>query len=306
MDPTKSFQDLIFALDLFWAAKGCAVLQPHDVEMGAGTFHPATTLPTLGPNPWHVAFVQPSRRPTDGRFGENPNRLQKFHQYQVIMKPSPVNAQELCLGSLAAIGLDPLENDIRFVEDDWESPTLGAAGLGWEVWCNGLEIIQFTYFQQMGGIPCNPVSFELTYGLERIAMVLQGVTHFKDLVWNRPSEDNSGRKLTYGDVCLVSEQQFSAFNFTHTDPALLRRDFEQAEKTCQDLLAAKLIMPAYDYCVKSSHLFNLLDARGALSVTERATYIKRIRDLAKACCEGWMASQHQSDQQKAQEGSSHA
>lgn len=288
MNPKKSFQDLIFALQTFWSNQGCAILQPYDVEMGAGTFHPATTLHTLGPEPWNVAFIQPSRRPTDGRYGQNPNRLQKFHQFQVIMKPSPENSQDLCLQSLKAIGIDPTKNDIRFVEDDWESPTLGAAGLGWEVWCNGLEIVQYTYFQQMGGIACNPVSLELTYGLERLAILLQEKIHFSDIVWNSPLKGEEDKKLTYGDIYLTSEEEFSAFNFEKVSVPLLRQEFEYYEKEIEKLLSDKLPLPAYEYCIKASHLFNLMDARGGISVLERAAYIKRIRDLAKGCCKSWV------------------
>jgi len=288
MDPTKSFQDLIFTLQTFWSKQGCAILQPYDMEMGAGTFHPATTLYTLGPKTWNVAFVQPSRRPTDGRYGKNPNRLQKFHQFQVIMKPSPENAQELCLQSLDAIGIDIKKNDIRFVEDDWESPTLGASGLGWEVWCNGLEVVQYTYFQQMGGIACHPVSLELTYGLERLAVLLQGKKHFSDIVWNSPSEGEEEKILTYGDVYLPSEEEFSEFNFEKSDVATLCQQFEDCEKECRSLLGWDLPLPAYEYCIKASHLFNLMDARGGISVLERASYIKRIRDLAKKCCKSWL------------------
>ncbi len=298
MDPTKAFQDLILALQIFWANQGCAILQPYDMEMGAGTFHPATTLHVLGPEAWNVAFVQPSRRPTDGRYGENPNRLQRFHQFQVIMKPSPDNAQDLCLQSLRAIGLFPEKNDIRFVEDDWESPTLGAAGLGWEVWCNGLEVVQFTYFQQMGGISCNPVSLELTYGLERLSMLLQDKDHFADLQWNISQKGHEEKALTYGDIYLTSEKEFSIFNFEKSNVKMLRKQFEDFEKECESLLLCKLPMPAYEYCVKASHLFNLLDSRGAISVLERAAYIKRIRNLARGCCESWLEKRQESSSKK--------
>ncbi|MBN36083.1 MAG: glycine--tRNA ligase subunit alpha [Rhodospirillaceae bacterium] len=277
------FQNLILELQAYWARQGCVVLQPYDMEVGAGTFHWATTLRSLGPEPWNVAYVQPSRRPTDGRFGENPNRLQHYYQFQVLMKPSPENFQELYLGSLKAIGIDPLEHDIRFVEDDWESPTLGAWGLGWEVWCDGMEVTQFTYFQQVGGYDCRPVPGELTYGLERLAMYIQGVDHFKDLDWN-------GQGVTYDDVYGQAEREFSTFNFDHADTEALFRHFEDAEKSCTELVDAGLPLPAYDQCIKSSHTFNLLDARGVISVTERAAYIGRVRNLARACCTAWLAS----------------
>jgi glycyl-tRNA synthetase alpha chain len=253
------------------------------MEMGAGTFHPATTLRALGPKPWNAAYVQPSRRPTDGRYGENPNRLQHYYQYQVIMKPSPADAQALLLDSYRALGLDPLLHDFRFVEDDWESPTLGAWGLGWEVWCDGMEVGQFTYFQQVGGITTALPSFEMTYGLERLAMYVQNVENVYDLDFN-------GRGVKYGDVFLRAEREYSAFNFERADTAALARHFEDAEKECQALLGGnrKLALPAYDQCIKASHLFNLLDARGVISVTERASYIARVRTLAKGCCEAWV------------------
>jgi len=279
-----SFQDLILRLHRFWADQGCVILQPYDVEMGAGTFHPATTLRALGPKPWAAAYVQPSRRPTDGRYGENPNRLQHYYQYQVIMKPSPADAQALLLDSYRAIGLDPLLHDFRFVEDDWESPTLGAWGLGWEVWCDGMEVGQFTYFQQVGGIATVLPSFEMTYGLERLAMYVQDVERVYDLDFN-------GRGVTYGDVFLRAEKEYSAHNFEHANVERLARHFEDAELECAALLAAKLPLPAYDQCIKASHLFNLLDARGVISVTERAGYIGRVRTLAKGCCEGWLAGE---------------
>jgi len=282
-NPEHSFQNLILRLHEFWSAKGCVILQPYDMEVGAGTFHPATTLRALGPEHWKAAYVQPSRRPADGRYGENPNRLQHYYQYQVILKPSPADSQELYLESLKALRIDPLEHDIRFVEDDWESPTLGAAGLGWEVWCDGMEVTQFTYFQQVGGIECNPVAVELTYGLERLAMYIQGVENVFELDFN-------GAGVSYGDVFLQSEREFSAFNFEHADTARLRRHFEDAEKECATLLEQKLALPAYDQCIKSSHLFNLLDARGAVSVTERAAFIGRVRALARGCCEAWLES----------------
>ncbi|MFQ5533622.1 MAG: glycine--tRNA ligase subunit alpha [Sphingomonadales bacterium] len=278
-----TFQDLLFTLQKYWADKGCVILQPYDLEMGAGTFHPATLLRALGPEPWQAAYVQPCRRPTDGRYGENPNRLQHYYQYQVVLKPSPPDIQELYLGSLRTIGIDPTKHDIRFVEDDWESPTLGAWGLGWEVWCDGMEVTQFTYFQQVGGIDCRPVTGELTYGLERLAMYVQGVDNVYDLDWN-------GQGVRYGDVFLRSEQEFSAFNFEHADTGRLMRHFQDAEAECAMLLEAGLALPAYDQCMKASHLFNLLDARGVISVTERAAYIGRVRALAKGCCEAWVGN----------------
>ena len=281
-NPTPpSFQDLILRLHAFWAAQGCVILQPYDVEMGAGTFHPATTLRALGPKPWAAAYVQPSRRPSDGRYGENPNRLQHYYQYQVIMKPSPADAQALLLDSYRAIGLDPLLHDFRFVEDDWESPTLGAWGLGWEVWCDGMEVGQFTYFQQVGGIATVLPSFEMTYGLERLAMYVQNVERVYDLDFN-------GRGVTYGDIFLRAEREYSAHNFEHANVERLAGHFADAELECAALLAEKLALPAYDQCIKASHLFNLLDARGVISVTERAGYIARVRTLAKGCCEAWL------------------
>ena len=280
-----SFQDLILDLQRFWADQGCVILQPYDMEVGAGTFHPATTLRSLGPDPWQAAYVQPSRRPTDGRYGENPNRLQRFYQYQVILKPSPDDIQDVYLASLAHIGIDARNHDIRFVEDDWESPTLGAWGLGWEVWCDGMEISQFTYFQQVGGFDCDPVSGEITYGLERLAMYIQGVENVFDLDWN--GVEGEGR-FTYGDVYLRSEREFSAYNFEHADTDVLLRQFTDAESACGKLIEAGLALPAYDQCMKASHLFNLLDARGVISVTERAAYIARVRALARASCEEWL------------------
>ena len=279
----NSFQNLILRLHEFWSRQGCVILQPYDMEVGAGTFHPATILRALGPEPWRAAYVQPSRRPADGRYGENPNRLQHYYQYQAILKPSPANSQELYLESLATLGIDPMTHDIRFVEDDWESPTLGAAGLGWEVWCDGMEVTQFTYFQQVGGIECNPVAVELTYGLERLAMYIQGVENVYDLDFN-------GAGVTYRDVFHQAEREFSAYNFEHASTDRLRQQFEFAEAECANLLEHKLALPAYDQCIKSSHLFNLLDARGAVSVTDRADYIGRVRALAKGCCEAWLAS----------------
>lgn len=276
----STFQDIILALQHFWSKQGCIILQPYDMEVGAGTFHPATTLRALGQKPWNCAYVQPSRRPKDGRYGENPNRLQHYYQFQVILKPSPDNLQELYLDSLRELGIDPMQHDIRFVEDDWESPTLGAWGLGWEVWCDGMEVTQFTYFQQVGGIECNPVSGELTYGLERLAMYIQGVENVYNLAFNE--------NTTYGEVFLESEREFSAYNLEHADTEQLLRQFADAEKECQSLLEKKLPLPAYDQCIKASHRFNLLDARGVIGVTERASYIGRVRALAKACCEEWV------------------
>ncbi len=282
-----SFQSLILKLHAYWADRGCVILQPYDMEVGAGTFHPATTLRALGPGVWRAAYVQPSRRPTDGRYGENPNRLQHYYQYQVILKPSPADSQDLYLKSLEAIGIDLSAHDIRFVEDDWESPTLGAWGLGWEVWCDGMEVTQFTYFQQVGGIDCDPVSVELTYGLERLAMYVQGVENVYDLDWDGVPKDRGGK--TYGDVFLRAEREFSAYNFEHADTARLFRHFDDAEAECRLCLEAGLALPAYDQCIKASHLFNLLDARGVISVTERQAYIARVRALAKGCCEAWLA-----------------
>jgi len=276
-----SFQALILKLQNFWAEQGCVILQPYDMEVGAGTFHPATTLRALGPEPWKAAYVQPSRRPKDGRYGENPNRLQHYYQYQVILKPSPANAQELYLDSLRMLGIDPKHHDIRFVEDDWESPTLGAWGLGWEVWCDGMEVTQFTYFQQVGGIECDPVAVELTYGLERLAMYVQGVENVYNLDFN-------GEGVTYGDVFLRAEKEYSAHNFEYADTDLLLRHFKDAEGECRQLLDHKLSLPAYDQCIKASHRFNLLDARGVISVTERQSYILRVRELAKACGQAWL------------------
>ncbi len=278
-----SFQDLIFTLQGFWAARGCVILQPYDIEVGAGTFHPATTLRALGPEPWNAAYVQPSRRPADGRYGENPNRLQHYYQFQVILKPSPDDIQDRYLESLGEIGIDAGLHDIRFVEDDWESPTLGAWGLGWEVWCDGMEVSQFTYFQQICGIDCDPVSGELTYGLERLAMYVQGVENVFDLDWN-------GAGVTYGDLFRQAEREFSAYNFEHADTDMLTRHFSDAEKECAALLEKELALPAYDQCMKASHLFNLLDARGVISVTERAAYIARVRALAKGCGARWLKS----------------
>lgn len=279
-----SFQDLILRLHAFWAAQGCVILQPYDLEMGAGTFHPATTLRALGPKPWRAAYVQPCRRPSDGRYGENPNRLQHYYQYQVIMKPSPADAQALVLESYRAIGIDTSLHDFRFVEDDWESPTLGAWGLGWEVWCDGMEVTQFTYFQQVGGIPVTLPSSEFTYGLERLAMYVQGVESVYDLDFN-------GQGTTYGDVFLRAEREYSAHNFEHANTTMLTQHFADAEAECAALLQHNLALPAYDQCIKASHLFNLLDARGVISVAERASYIARVRTLAKSCCDAWLAGE---------------
>ena len=288
----RSFQEIVLRLMTYWGGKGCAILQPYDMEVGAGTFHPATTLRSLGPDPWAAAYVQPSRRPADGRYGENPNRLQHYYQYQVLMKPSPPDLQALYLGSLEAIGIDMGLHDIRFVEDDWESPTLGAWGLGWEVWCDGMEVSQFTYFQQVGGHDCAPVSGELTYGLERLAMYVLGVDHVMDMPFNDPG---APIPLTYGDVFREAERQYSRWNFEQADTGLLLRHFEDAEAECARILAAPredaggraivMAQPAYDQCIKASHLFNLLDARGVISVTERQAYIGRVRALARACAD---------------------
>jgi glycyl-tRNA synthetase alpha chain len=280
-----SFQSLIFELQRFWAKEGCVILQPYDLEVGAGTFHPATALRALGPEPWRAAYVQPSRRPSDGRYAENPNRLQQHCQLQVILKPAPPDSQGLYLASLVAIGIDVRRHDIRFVEDDWESPTLGAWGLGWEIWLDGMEVSQFTYFQQVGGIECDPVSTELTYGLERLAMYVEGVENVFDLDYNGVAGSDG---ITYGDVFRRAEREFSAYNFEIADTATLVRHFADAERECAAVLAHGLALPAYDQCLKASHLFNLLDARGAVSVTERAAYILRVRTLAKSCCEAWL------------------
>lgn len=281
----NDFQSLILRLHDFWAKQGCVILQPYDMEVGAGTFHPATTLRALGPKHWKAAYVQPSRRPVDGRYGDNPNRLQHYYQYQAILKPSPENVQELYLDSLKALGIDPNHHDIRFVEDDWESPTLGAWGLGWEVWCDGMEVSQFTYFQQVGGFECSPVASELTYGLERLAMYIQGVENVYDLDFN-------GAGVTYGDVFHENEVEYSYYNFEYADTEMLLRHFTDAERECNALLAKKVPLPAYDQCIKASHIFNLLDARGVISVTERAAYIGRVRALAKGCCQGYVESQN--------------
>ncbi|MBX3514534.1 MAG: glycine--tRNA ligase subunit alpha [Xanthobacteraceae bacterium] len=295
LSPARSFQGLILALQNFWARQGCVILQPYDMEMGAGTFHPATTLRALGPKPWNVAYVQPSRRPKDGRYGENPNRLQHYYQYQVILKPSPPNLQELYLQSLAAIGIDNKIHDIRFAEDDWESPTLGAWGLGWECWCDGMEVSQFTYFQQVAGFECSPVSGELTYGLERLAMYVQGVENVYDLNFNGLEGD---KRVTYGDVFLQPEKEYSRHNFEYADTVMLFEQFKMAENACKKYLADGdrgeehlMALPAYDQCIKASHVFNLLDARGVISVTERQSYILRVRELAKACGAAWLKTE---------------
>ena len=282
-----SFQDLILTLHDYWGKQGCAILQPYDMEMGAGTFHTATTLRALGPDPWNAAFVQPSRRPTDGRYGENPNRLGAYYQYQVILKPSPPDLQELYLGSLRAIGIDPLLHDIRFVEDDWESPTLGAWGLGWEVWCDGMEVTQFTYFQQMGGFDCKPVSGELTYGLERLAMYIQNKDSIFDLVYNNATADRPA--VTYGDIFRDNEREMSTYHFEVADTDMLFDAFKKATAECESCLQHALPIPAYEQAIKASHIFNVLQARGVISVQERASYMGRVRDLAKGSCQAWMA-----------------
>ena len=281
----STFQGLILALQDYWSAQGCILLQPLDMEVGAGTFHPATFLRAIGPEPWNTAYVQPSRRPTDGRYGENPNRLQHYYQYQVALKPSPDNIQELYLGSLRTLGFDLLEHDIRFVEDNWESPTLGAWGLGWEVWLNGMEVTQFTYFQQVGGLECRPVTGEITYGLERLAMYMQGVKSVFDLVWTK----NSFGTVTYGDVYHQNEVEMSAFNFEHANVPFLFQCFDQYEQESQKLIELGLPLPAYEMVLKASHTFNLLDARHAISVTERQRYILRVRTLSRAVAEAYYA-----------------
>ena len=298
-DKPRSFQEIILRLQNYWADKGCVILQPYDMEVGAGTFHPATTLRALGPDPWKAAYVQPSRRPTDGRYGENPNRLQHYYQFQVLWKPSPNNSQDLYLNSLKAIGIDWMKHDVRFVEDDWESPTLGAWGLGWEVWCDGMEVSQFTYFQQVGGIECNPVSLELTYGLERLAMYVLECDHVMDMPFNDP---DAPTPLKYRDVFLQTEQEYARWNFDVADTDTLLQHFKDAEAECGRILAQphddpktgrRIIMahPAYDQCIKASHVFNLLDARGVISVTERQAYIGRVRTLAKACADAFVQTE---------------
>ena len=290
--PPLSFQGLILALHDYWSRQGCVILQPYDVEIGAGTLAPSTVLRALGPKPWRAAYVQPSRRPADGRYGENPNRLHQHHQYQVILKPNPPDMQALYLGSLRAVGIDPALHDIRFVEDDWENPTVGAWGLGWEVWCDGMEVTQYTYFQQVGGLDVFPVAGELTYGLERLALYVQGVESVYDLAYNDPQSPDF---MTYGDVFLENERQFSAFEQEAADVGMLKQEFEDMERQVPRLLASKgragqpLVLPAYDHVLKASHLFNLMDARGAIAVAERQSYIGRIRDLCKACAEAWVA-----------------
>jgi len=295
LQPARSFQGLILALQRFWAERGCVILQPYDMEVGAGTFHPATTLRALGPRPWRAAYVQPSRRPKDGRYGQNPNRLQHYYQFQVILKPNPPDLQDLYLKSLKAIGIDAGLHDIRFVEDDWESPTLGAWGLGWECWCDGMEVSQFTYFQQVAGFECAPVSGELTYGLERLAMYVQGIENVYDLNFNGLS---GADKVTYGDVFLQAEEEYSRHNFEYADTEMLFEQFRMAERACLQYLAGgerddrhAMALPAYDQCIKASHVFNLLDARGVISVTERQSYILRVRDLAKACGAAWLKTE---------------
>ena len=295
-DKPRSFQEIILRLQSYWADKGCAMMQPYDMEVGAGTFHPATTLRSLGSKPWAAAYVQPSRRPTDGRYGENPNRLQHYYQYQVVIKPSPPDLQDLYLGSLKAIGVDATMHDIRFVEDDWESPTLGAWGLGWEVWCDGMEVSQFTYFQQVAGYDCKPVSGELTYGLERLAMYILDVDHVMDMPYNDP---DAPIPLTYGDVFKQTEEEYARWNFDVADTDTLLQHFKDAEAECARILAVahddpktgkRIIMahPAYDQAIKASHIFNLLDARGVISVTERQAYIGRVRTLTKGCADAFM------------------
>ena len=280
----QSFQETILNLQKYWSKKGCVILQPYDMEVGAGTFHPATTLRSLGPKPWKAAYVQPSRRPTDGRYGKNPNRLQHYYQFQVLIKPSPKNIKKLYLNSLKSIGINHLNHDIRFVEDDWESPTLGAAGRGWEVWCDGMEITQFTYFQQMAGIECKPVSVELTYGLERLCMFTQGKKNVFELIWNDEG-------IKYKDIFLQAEKEYSTYNFEYANTDFLLKNFEIAESECKFLLEKKLPLPAYDQCLKASHIFNLLDARGVIGVAQRNEYISRIRELAKGCGQHWLESQ---------------
>ena len=281
---TLSFQDTIFNLQKYWSKKGCVILQPYDLEVGAGTFHPATTLRSLGPKPWKTAYVQPSRRPTDGRYGENPNRLQHYYQFQVLIKPSPKEIKKMYLNSLSSIGINHEEHDIRFVEDDWESPTLGASGLGWEVWCDGMEVTQFTYFQQMAGVECKPVSVEITYGLERLCMFIQNKKSVFDLIWN-------DKEITYRDVFHQSEKEFSAYNFEYANTDNLFKIFEMLEEETKLLVEKKISLPAYDQCLKCSHVFNILDARGVISVAQRAEYIARIRELTKSIGKVWIESQ---------------
>jgi len=286
----QTFQQIIQALQHYWGDRGCALLQPYDIEVGAGTSHTATFLRALGPEPWRAAYVQPSRRPKDGRYGENPNRLQHYYQFQVVLKPAPADILDLYLGSLAALGFDLTRNDVRFVEDDWENPTLGAWGLGWEVWLNGMEVTQFTYFQQVGGIDCNPITGEITYGLERLAMYLQGVENVFDLVWTEWEAGGKAHRLTYRDVYHQNEVEQSAYNFEHSDSAALFRHFSDHEALAKKLMEGELALPAYEQVLKAAHTFNLLDARGAISVTERAGYIGRIRALARAVAQAYYAS----------------
>ena len=286
-DPKNSFQDLILMLQDYWSSNGCVILQPYDMEVGAGTFHPGTILRALGGDQWNAAYVQPSRRPTDGRFGENPNRLQHYYQFQVVLKPSPENIQDLYLNSLEYIGIDKTKHDIRFVEDDWESPTLGAWGLGWEVWCDGMEVSQFTYFQQVCGYDCRPVTGELTYGLERLAMYVQGVDNVYELNYNGLIGENN---ISYGDVFKEAEREYSEYNFNYANVEMIMKHFSEIEIECKKLAENNLALPAYDQCIKASHLFNILDARGAISVTERQGYILRVRALAKLSADAWMAT----------------
>ena len=280
-----TFQETILALQKYWSKQGCVILQPYDLEVGAGTFHPATTLRSLGEKPWKTAYVQPSRRPTDGRYGDNPNRLQHYYQFQVLIKPSPSNIKKLYLNSIAALGINHNEHDIRFVEDDWESPTLGAAGLGWEVWCNGMEITQFTYFQQMAGLECKPTSVEITYGLERLCMFIQNKKNVFDLNWNDEG-------ISYKDIFYQSEKEFSAYNFEYANTENLFKIFDMIEQEAKSLIEKKISLPAYDQCLKASHIFNILDARGVISVAQRAEYISKIRDLTKAIGKVWLESQN--------------
>ena len=280
-----SFQDTILNLQKYWSKKGCVILQPYDLEVGAGTFHPATTLRSLGPKPWKTAYVQPSRRPTDGRYGENPNRLQHYYQFQVLIKPSPKDIKKMYLNSLSSVGVKYEEHDIRFVEDDWESPTLGAAGLGWEVWCDGMEVTQFTYFQQMAGMECNPISVEITYGLERLCMFIQSKKNVFDLIWNDEG-------VLYKDVFYQAEKEFSAYNFDYANTDKLFKIFDMLEEEAKSLIEKKISLPAYDQCLKSSHVFNILDARGVISVAQRAEYIARIRDLTREIGKIWVETQN--------------
>lgn len=280
-----SFQDIILKLQNYWSEQGCAILQGYDIEMGAGTFHPATIFRAIGPKPWNVAFVQPCRRPADSRYGEHPNRMQHYYQFQVILKPSPDNIQDLYLNSINMLGIDIKTHDIRFIKDDWESPTLGAAGLGWEVWCNGMEISQFTYMQQIAGIECKPVPGEITYGLERLALYIQGIDEAKDINWNGIEGEN---KLTYGDIDFAAEKQFSKYNIEYANVERLKIDFVQCQEYAMSLLVLELPLVAYDYCIKASHIFNILDARGVIGVNERTSYIEKVRNIASACVTKWL------------------